>query len=100
MLNNDELEKLAGVYKLFGSVSRLRILILLLTKGEQVASELAEFSQISQPAASHQLKDLKNSRIIKSRKEGLNVIYSLEDQHISEMLMNGIEHMYGEQCFK
>ena len=85
------------IYKLFGSVPRLKIL-LHLNKGECIASKLAEVAGISQSATSHQLKDLKKSRIIKSRKVGMNVFYRLSDQHIVKMLESGIEHVLKENC--
>ena len=93
-LDNEELERLTEIYKLFGSVPRLRIL-LQLNEGECAANELSEAAELSQSATSHQLKDLKQGRIIKSRKEGMNVIYSLDDNHIVEMLENGINHIIG-----
>jgi len=95
--NNEELERLSEIYRLFGSVPRLKILIHL-NKGECSVNELSEVSEISQSATSHQLKDLKQSRIIRSRKEGMNVFYSLADKHIVEMLKSGIEHVLRENC--
>ncbi len=96
-LNSQEFERLSEIYKLFGSVPRLKIL-LRLSHGECVASELSEAAQLSQSATSHQLKELKFCRIIKSRKEGLNVYYSLDDDHITKMLESGIQHVKGDHC--
>lgn len=96
-INEVKIEKLAEIYKLLGNTSRLRIL-LLLVKGEFSASEIANVSHLSQAAASHQLKELKVARIIKSRKEGLNVFYSLDDWHITEILECGINHIECEHC--
>ena len=94
ILNNEELGRLTEIYKLFGSIPRLRIL-LHLNKGECSASDLSLACGLSQSATSHQLKDLKQGKIIKSRKEGMNVFYSLDDNHIVQMLENGIEHITG-----
>jgi len=95
--NNEELERLCEIYKLFGSIPRLKIL-LRLSKGECMVSELSEVAELSQPATSHQLKDLKQARVIKSRKEGMNVFYSLDDDHIVKMIQSGIQHIVGEHC--
>ena len=86
-----ELHKLEQIYKLFGSVPRLKIL-LRLERGECAAGELAEACGLSQSAASHQLKDLRAANIISSRKEGMNVFYLLSDHHIIKMLADGLAH--------
>lgn len=91
-MDEKELEKLERIYKMFGSGVRLKIL-LALEEGEQSAGQLAAVCGLSQSAASHQLKDLKQHKIIKSRKDGMNVYYSLSDHHILEMLKSGIEHI-------
>ncbi len=96
-LNHDDFDRLSEIYKLFGSVPRLRIL-LRLSEGECVASELSEAAELSQSATSHQLKELKHCRIVKSRKDGMNVYYSLDDNHILKLLESGIEHIKGDHC--
>lgn len=96
-LDEIELDRLSEIYKLFGSVPRLKILMKLAC-GECVVSELSFFAEISQSATSHHLKELKHCRIVKSRKEGLNVYYSIDDNHITKMLISGIEHVKGENC--
>ncbi len=96
-LTTEDFERLSEIYKLFGSVPRLKIL-LTLSQGECVASQLAEAAEISQSAASHQLKELKHCRIVRSRKDGMNVFYSLDDNHIVKLLESGIEHIKGEHC--
>ena len=93
----EELFELEEIYKAFGSVPRLRILIRL-REGEASAGELSEVSGLSQSAASHQLKELKLRRIIKSRKDGLNIFYSLQDAHIISMMENGLEHIRKVHC--
>ncbi len=97
LLTNDDYDKLSEIYRLFGCVTRLKILVHL-AKGECGASALAEAAGLSNSAASHQLKDLKSARVIKSRKEGKNVIYSLDDHHILNILKTGIEHIKGDHC--
>ncbi|MEG1869286.1 MAG: metalloregulator ArsR/SmtB family transcription factor [Oscillospiraceae bacterium] len=98
-LTDNEFKRLEEIYKLFGSAARLKILVRL-SYGECGAGELGEIAGLTQSATSHQLKDLKNCRIIKSRKDGLNVFYSLDDDHIVKMLETGIEHIKGENCYE
>jgi ArsR family transcriptional regulator, lead/cadmium/zinc/bismuth-responsive transcriptional repressor len=96
-LAEDDLLRLEEIYKLFGSVPRLKILVRL-SKGECGVTELCEVAGLTQSATSHQLKDLKQCRVVKSRKEGLNVYYSLDDDHIVKILESGIEHIKGDHC--
>ncbi len=97
-LTCEDYDKLTEIYKLFACTTRLKILTHLANHGESNASILAEASGLSNSAASHQLKDLKAARIIKSRKEGKSVFYSLDDHHILSILKTGIEHIKGEHC--
>ncbi len=97
MLQEEEYLRLAEIYKLFGNVARLKILMRL-SQGECDATELSKAAELSQSATSHQLKDLKNCRIVKSRKQGIYIYYSLDDQHILSLLQTGIEHIKGEHC--
>lgn len=97
ILSNDELFELEEIYKAFGSAPRLRILMHL-KDGESTVSDLSKVAGLSQSATSHQLKDLKLKNIIKSRKEGLNIIYSLEDKHIIKIIESAVEHIKGEHC--
>ncbi len=96
-MSNNDFERLSEIYKLFGSIPRLKIL-LRLSEGECVASELAETAELSQSATSHQLKELKHCRIVKARKDGMNVFYSLDDNHIVKLLESGMEHIKGDHC--
>ena len=96
-MEQKELLKLEQIYKMLGSAVRLKIL-LSLEAGERSAGQLAEVCGLSQSAASHQLKDLRQYKIIKSRKEGMNVFYSLQDRHILEMLLVGVEHINEINC--
>jgi ArsR family transcriptional regulator, lead/cadmium/zinc/bismuth-responsive transcriptional repressor len=96
-LEEDDLFRLEEIYKLFGSMPRLKILVRL-SKGECGVTELCEVAGLTQSATSHQLKDLKQCRVVKSRKEGLNVYYSLDDDHIVKILDSGIEHIKGDHC--
>ncbi|MCL2675942.1 MAG: metalloregulator ArsR/SmtB family transcription factor [Firmicutes bacterium] len=95
-MDEKEILKLEEIYKLFGSAVRLKIL-LRLEGGECHAGELAEVCGLSQSATSHQLKDLRQHNIIKARKDGMNVFYSLADSHIIKMLSSGLEHITGSK---
>ncbi len=95
--SRDEYEKLAEIFKMVGCVTRLKILIKL-SEGECSATEIALAVELSQSAASHQLKDMKNCRLIKSRKDGQKVYYSLDDHHILDLLKTGLDHVRGEHC--
>jgi len=96
-LTIEDIERLSEIYKSFGNVTRLKML-LRLQQGQCSAGVLSKATGISQSAASHQLKELKFCRIVKARKEGLNVFYSLADAHIVKMLENGIAHISREAC--
>ncbi len=91
-ITDDEYESLSEIYRLFGNIARLKILCALAQR-EHNAGDLALVAGLSQSAASHQLKELKHCHIIRSRKEGLNIYYSLDDEHISGLLTVGIEHI-------
>lgn len=97
IVDEEDFSRLEEIYKLFGSTPRLKILIRL-SKGECAVSELCEVAGLTQSATSHQLKDLKQCRIVRCRKDGLNVYYSLDDNHIVEILESGIEHVKGDHC--
>lgn len=83
---------LGDFFKIFGDSSRLKILYALYY-GEKGVSELIESVGMSQSAISHQLRVLRQNDVVKFRKEGKNVIYSLDDDHVSVLLEKGIEHI-------
>ena len=92
-----ELEKeflldLAEFFKVFGDGTRIRILQLLLT-GEKNVSELAEGLDMTQSAISHQMRVLRQNDLVKYRKEGKAVFYSLDDEHVKEVLEQGMSHV-------
>ncbi|PIE58149.1 MAG: transcriptional regulator [Desulfobulbus propionicus] len=92
-LENDLLE-LADFFKVFGEVSRLRILSALYLK-ELCVCDLESILKMKQPAVSHQLRVLRAARVVKSRKKGKHVYYSLDDDHVRELLRDGLEHIQG-----
>lgn len=92
MPDTSSIEQLADFYKVMGDTTRLKLLMALET-GEFCASDLANVSQMTRSAVSHQLKTLKSNKLVKSRKEGKTVYYSLDDEHIYSVLKVALEHI-------
>ena len=93
MLPPDEhLYDLAELFKLFGDSTRLKILYALL-EGELCVCDLAGLMAVTQSAVSHQLRVLKNSKLVKFRREGKTIYYSLADDHVVSILSQGMEHI-------
>ncbi|MGN1350080.1 MAG: ArsR/SmtB family transcription factor [Anaerovoracaceae bacterium] len=87
-----ELKDVAELYKLFSDYSRVRILYLLAER-ELCVCDLTELMDINQSAISNHLRLLRNGKLVKSRREGKNVYYSLADRHVETILQNGLEHI-------
>ncbi len=90
---------LAEFFSVIGDGTRLKILYLLFS-GEKCVCDISEKLGMSMSAISHQLRVLKNSRIVKYRKQGKSVLYSLDDDHIKNILRLGEEHLneiYGKK---
>jgi ArsR family transcriptional regulator len=83
---------LADLFKLFGDSTRLGI-IWALSESEMCVCDLCALLKMKQPAVSHQLKNLKQARIVKSRRDGKVIYYSLDDDHIRKLLNLGMEHI-------
>ncbi len=99
-LNNVTQENILKVSKFFKSISdptRLRILLALSEK-EMNVSSITELLEMEQSAVSHQLKALRENRLVKSRKEGKSVVYSLDDQHVVDILTETFVHMSHVEC--
>lgn len=92
MPDEETLGALGEFYKVFGEVSRLKILYLLFGR-ELCVCDIAGSMGSTVSAVSHQLKILKNARLVKFRKEGKNCLYSLADNHIVSILSQGMEHI-------
>jgi ArsR family transcriptional regulator len=86
------LYELADLFKLFGDSTRIGILWAL-SESEMCVCDLCALLKMKQPAVSHQLKNLKQSRVVKSRRDGKIVYYSLDDEHIRRLLNLGMEHI-------
>ena len=92
MPKEEDITQLGEFFKVFGEASRLKILYFLY--GRQLSvGEIAEGVGSTVSAVSHQLKILKNARLVKFRKEGKSCIYSLDDDHISDILAEGMQHI-------
>lgn len=90
--NNEVFDALAELYKVFGDGTRVRILCAL-TQSEMNVGEISEFLDITQSAVSHQLRVLKTSGLVKSRRNGKAMIYSLADEHVRTIIDCGMEHV-------
>ena len=88
----EELYDLAELFKVFGDSTRIRILFVLF-EAEVCVCDLAEALHMTQPAISHQLKILKQAKLVRSRREGKSVFYSLADGHVRTIIAQGREHI-------
>ena len=86
------LEHIAELFKAFGDPTRVQILSLL-AQQERCVGDIAEAVVLSQSAISHQLRILKQMHLIKFRREGKNILYSLADDHVRTILQMGLEHV-------
>ena len=87
-----ELERLSLIYKVLGDSNRLKI-VMALRNVEMCVCDLAAFSGLSESAVSHQLRRLKDLALVKTRRDGQIIYYSMDDGHISELLDVGLEHI-------
>ena len=83
---------LADLYKVFGDYSRIRILYVLMQE-EVCVQDIADMLDMTQSAVSHQLKILKQNKLVRARREGKSIYYSLADHHVSSILAMGKEHL-------
>ena len=92
MNDTDIWSDLADLFKVFGDSSRIRILYSLLGD-EHCVQEIADELAMTQSAVSHQLKILRMNKLVKSRRDGRQIYYSLADDHVSTILSMGKEHI-------
>lgn len=93
LLPPDELlYDLAELFKMFGDSTRIKILYALL-ESELCVCDIAQLLDVTQSAVSHQLRVLKANKLVKFRREGKTVYYSLADQHVIRILNQGMEHI-------
>lgn len=92
LLNEDKLIDLSELFKIFGDSTRIKIISVLINK-ELCVNDISEKINVSQSAVSHQLRILKQSKLVKYRKEGQTIYYSLADDHVEKIFMIGCEHI-------
>ena len=92
MPGEHEMYDLAELFKVFGDSTRIRILFVLL-EAEVCVCDLALTLNMTQSAISHQLRLLKQSKLVKSRREGKSIFYSLADEHVKTIIAQGMEHI-------
>lgn len=83
---------LADLFKVFSDTTRIKILFALMD-GELCVADIAETTNTSQSAVSHQLRTLKQSHLVKFERDGRNILYSLADDHVYTMLSVGLNHI-------
>ena len=91
----NELYDLAELFKVFGDSTRIRILFVLF-EAEVCVCDLAAALNMTQSAVSHQLRILKQNKLVRSRREGKSVFYSLADAHVRAIIDQGLEHVEEE----
>ncbi len=92
LTDKDELQDLAALFKVLGDPTRVTI-ITVLQGVELCVCDLAHVLNMTQSAVSHQLRVLKQARLVKNRREGKIVYYTLDDEHISAILDMGLDHL-------
>ena len=92
MKQMEEIKQVSQLYKVLSDPTRLRIL-LLLKEGEHSVTAISEQLGMEQSAVSHQLKLLRDSRVVKARREGKTIFYTLDDHHVIDILNQTFEHI-------
>ena len=90
--DEEALYDLAELFKVFGDSTRIRILYVLF-EAEVCVCDLAAALNMTQSAISHQLRILKQNKLVKSRRDGKSVFYSLADDHVNAIINQGMEHL-------
>ena len=91
----DTLYDLTELFRIFGDSTRVRILYVLF-EAEMCVCDIAALLGMTQSAISHQLRALKNARLVKARREGKTVFYSLADDHVRKIIAQGMDHITEE----
>ena len=92
MPEESKLYELADLFKVFGDSTRINILYVLF-ENDMCVYDIANILNMTQSAISHQLRILKQNRLVRFRKEGKTVLYTLADEHVFTILRQGIEHV-------
>ncbi|SFE21927.1 ArsR/SmtB family transcription factor [Peptostreptococcus sp. D1] len=89
---NEVLDDLSELFKVFGDITRIKI-IYAIKDYEMCVCDIAKFLGMTQSAISHQLRVLKRARLVKYRREGKTVYYSLDDEHVNKIFEFGLSHV-------
>ena len=92
-LDDDTSLRLAEMFKVLGDQTRIKLLSLLVAEDEMCVCDIAETLHMQQSAISHQLRVLRNARLVKYRKAGKEAFYSLDDDHVVKLMSQGLEHV-------
>ncbi|MGA1846254.1 ArsR/SmtB family transcription factor [Deferribacter abyssi] len=92
IISEKDIEALSGLFKVLGDQTRIKILSVL-KDNELCVNEISEKLNLSVSAISHQLNTLKIAKLVKSRREGKNIYYSLDDDHVNILFKNALEHI-------
>ena len=88
----EELYDLAELFKVFGDSTRIKILYVLV-ESDMSVGDIAQALNMTQSSISHQLRVLKHSHLVRFRREGKNIVYSLADDHVHTIMSQGLEHL-------
>ena len=99
MLDDELVYDIADFFKVFGDSSRIKLLYSLLAR-EMCVGDLAELLGMTQSAVSHQMRMLRQNSIVKYRRRGKAVFYSLDDDHVSALLALSLEHINHKKGYK
>lgn len=91
-ISDRDLERLSLTFRVLGDPNRLKI-VMVLRNVEMCVCDLAAFTGLSESAVSHQLRRLKDLALVKSRREGQIIYYALDDEHVTELLDVGLDHV-------
>ncbi len=91
-ISDERLYALADLFKVFGDSTRLRIICCLFSC-ERCVQHIAEELHMNQSAISHQLRFLKQNKLVKNRREGRTIFYALADEHVKTIFNQGFEHI-------
>ena len=92
LLDEDKIIDLSELFKIFGDSTRVKIINMLINQ-ELCVNEISEKINVSQSAVSHQLRILKGSKLVKYRKDGNLIYYSLADDHVEKIFVLGCDHI-------
>jgi len=92
LLDAAAVEALAETFRVLGDATRVRILDAI-SRAELCVGEIADLLNLTESAVSHQLRLLRNMRLVRSRRDGKSIYYSLDDQHIVRLFEQGLEHV-------